>query len=140
MQALEAATSAPPPTSASSPLTAGCRNDELHSLDVRLNAPAALAQQSGFELLEALHRELSMSSLDSSSDMDSTSGARTSQVLSVESEEAREDRLDAEDMKAAEREVDQYLREELANKNTNILEYWEVRLYLSYSASVRCDS
>ena len=94
---------------------------------MRLEAPAALAQQSGFELLEALRRELSMSSVDSTDSMDA-SEAQASEA-SMESMASREDRLNTEDMEAAEREVDQYLREERASTNTNLLEYWEVRHY-----------
>lgn len=123
-QALEATTSGQLAPSSSSQ-AAPSAGHLLHALDVRLEAPAALSQQSGFELLEALHRELSMSSVDSMDSID-TSAVRASQT-SVEEEEAREEHLEAEDMKAAEREVDQYLGEQPANANANILEYWEVR-------------
>lgn len=68
-----------------------------------------------------------MSSVDSTDSMDA-SEAQASEA-SMESMESREDRLNTEDMEAAEREVDQYLKEERASTNTNLLEYWEVRHY-----------
>ena len=68
-----------------------------------------------------------MSSVDRTDSM-AASEAQASEA-SMESMASREDRLNTEDMEAAEREVDQYLREERASTNTNLLEYWEVRHY-----------
>ncbi|KAM5532394.1 hypothetical protein V8D89_009926, partial [Ganoderma adspersum] len=90
----------------------------------RLEASATHAQHSGFAMLEALRRELSSSSLSSA---DSGAGLEQTESSSApeESDADREERLDNEDEKAAEQEVERYLSEERASATTNILDYWE---------------
>ena len=76
-------------------------------------------------MLEALRRELSSSSLGSS---DSGHSLQHSQCSSApeESDTDQEERLNTENRKASEQEVEQYLSEERASATTNIVDYWEV--------------
>ncbi|KAJ2994371.1 hypothetical protein NUW54_g7561 [Trametes sanguinea] len=85
------------------------------------------AQHSGFASLQQLRRELSSSSVtaSSSSDDELDGNPESGSVPQQESDEDREARLKAEDLKAVEQELQRYVEKGQSSRDVNLLDFWD---------------